>query len=136
MPHLKTIAKYTALGGAFTGAVTAGVLEETPAVPSGNEIYLQEILFETRNDQSRVVRLRYVMPMIRHGLEFHEIEEDFLHLCAGVAVPYLAKENEKVDQVIISMGDRETEFGVLATLATQYFEAFSVKNNTCIWEGF
>ncbi len=44
MPHLKTIAKYTALGGAFTGAVTAGVLEETPAVPSGNEIYLQEVL--------------------------------------------------------------------------------------------
>ncbi len=127
---------FAALGGAISGAATAGVLEETPAVPSGNEIALQEILFEVRQDDSRVARFRYVMPLMRQGLSFAEIEEDFFHLCIGVAVPYLAVQNETVDQVIISMADRETDFGVTTSLATQYFEAFRVENGTCIWEGF
>ncbi|GAA6182341.1 MULTISPECIES: DUF6497 family protein [unclassified Shimia] len=118
------------------GAATAGVLEETPAVPSGNDIHLQEILIQTRADNSRVARFRYVMPLIRQGVSFMDIEEDFFHLCIGVAVPYLAISDEKVDQVIISMADRETEFGVTTHLAQQFFEAFSVQDGTCIWEGF
>lgn len=130
------IVAFAAFGGALVGAATAGVLEETPVVPSGHEIALQEVLFETRNDHSRVARFRYVMPLIRQGIEFAEIEQDFFHLCIGVAVPYLTIKGETVDQVIISMADRETEFGVMSTLVTQFFEAFSVDDGTCIWEGF
>lgn len=130
------VAVSAALGGALSGAATAGVLEETPAVPSGNEIHLQEMLFETRADDTRVARFRYVMPLMRQGIDFTEIEEDFFHLCIGVAVPYLAVSEETVDQVIISMADRETDFGVTTHLAKQYFEAFSVQDGTCIWEGF
>lgn len=127
---------FAAFRGALLGAATAGVLEETPVVPSGNDLQFQEMIFETRADSSRVARFRYVMPLIRQGVEFAQIEADFFHLCIGVAVPYLAIEGETVDQVIISMADRETEFGVLSTLGTQYFEAFSVQDGTCIWEGF
>lgn len=125
-----------AFGGALLGAATAGVLEETPVVPSGNDIHLQEILYEVRADESRVARFRYVMPLIRQGVEFTEIEDDFFHLCIGVAVPYLAIQDETVDQVIISMADRETTFGETTQVATQFFEAFSVQDGTCIWEGF
>lgn len=127
---------FVALGGTLWGATTAGALEETPAVPSGNDIRLQEVLFETRQDNSEVARFRYVMPLIRQGVAFAEIADDFEHLCIGVAVPYLAIEQKQVDQVIISFADRETEFGVTNTLATQFFEAFSVKDGSCIWEGF
>ena len=127
---------FAAMGGTLLSAAAAGALEETPAVPSGNDIHLQEILFETRQDNSHVARFRYVMPLIRQGVEFHEIEEDFFHLCIGVAVPYLAIAEKQVDQVIISMADRETEFGVTTTLATQFFEAFRVEDGGCIWEGF
>ncbi len=128
---------FAALGGPLLGAAaTAGVLEEAPAVPSGNDIHLQEILFEDRDDASRVARFRYVMPLMRQGVAFEEIEADFFHLCIGVAVPYLAVSEETVDQVIISMADRETDFGVMSHLAQQYFEAFSVQDGTCIWEGF
>ncbi|SFM51853.1 hypothetical protein SAMN04488042_10888 [Shimia aestuarii] len=130
------VARFAAFGGALCGAAAAGVLEETPAVPSGNEIHLQEILLETRDDKLRVARFRYIMPLIRQGVEFAEIEDDFFHLCIGVAVPYLTTQGETVDQVVISMADRETEFGVMDTLATQYFEAFTVQDGTCIWEGF
>ena len=105
-------------------------------MPSGNDIHLQEILFEDRDDASRVARFRYVMPLMRQGVAFEEIEADFFHLCIGVAVPYLAVSEETVDQVIISMADRETDFGVMSHLAQQYFEAFSVQDGTCIWEGF
>ncbi|MEP2533473.1 DUF6497 family protein [Shimia sp.] len=136
MSVLTRLIGYAAIGGALAGAATAGVLEETPAVPSGNDIWLHEILYDTRDDASRVARFRYVMPLIRQGVEFADIEEDFFHLCIGVAVPYLATEGETVDQVIISMADRKTEFGVMDTLATQFFEAFTVKDGTCIWEGF
>ncbi|MCP4821998.1 MAG: hypothetical protein GY883_22655 [Shimia sp.] len=127
---------FVAFGGTLWGATTAGALEETPAVPSGNEIRLQEVLFETRQDDTEVARFRYVMPLIRQGVEFSEIVDDFEHLCIGVAVPYLAIAEKQVDQVIISLADRETEFGVTTTLATQFFEAFSVKDGSCIWEGF
>ncbi len=130
------LAVSAAFGGALLGAATAGVLEETPVVPSGNEINLQEIIYETRADDSRVARFRYVMPLIRQGVEFYDIEDDFFHLCIGVAVPYLAVQEEKVDQVIISMSDRETTFGETTQVATQFFEAFSVQDGTCIWEGF
>jgi hypothetical protein len=132
-----TQAIFAALGGPLLGAAaTAGVLEEAPAVPSGYTISLLEILFETRDDASRVARFRYVMPLMRQGIAFAEIEGDFFHLCNGVAVPYLAVSREKVDQVIISMADRETEFGETTQLAQQYFEAFSVHEGSCIWEGF
>jgi hypothetical protein len=130
------LAGSAAFGGALLGAATAGVLEETPVVPSGNDLHLQEILYETRVDKSRVARFRYIMPLIRQGVEFAEIERDFFHLCIGVAVPYLAIQDETVDQVIISMADRETTFGEATQLATQFFEAFSVQDGTCIWEGF
>ncbi|MBO9403171.1 DUF6497 family protein [Shimia sp. R9_3] len=128
---------FAAFGGPLLGAAaTAGVLEEAPAVPSGNVVSLHEVLFETRADTSRVARFRYVMPVMQQGVTFAEIEGDFFHLCNGVAVPYLAVSEEKVDQVIISMADRETEFGVMTHLAQQYFEAFSVQDGICIWEGF
>mmetsp|Transcript_23962 Transcript_23962/g.43753 ORF Transcript_23962/g.43753 Transcript_23962/m.43753 type:complete len:116 (-) Transcript_23962:3-350(-) len=73
-----------AFGGALLGAATAGVLEETPVVPSGNDLHLQEILYEVRADESRVARFRYIMPLIRQGVEFMDIEDDFFHLCIGV----------------------------------------------------
>ncbi|GAA6165963.1 hypothetical protein NBRC116590_36670 [Pelagimonas sp. KU-00592-HH] len=128
---------FAAIGGAQQGAATAGDLEEFPAVPSGFEVYLQEMLFELRQDQSRVARFRYVMPIIgQEGVTFFHVEQDFPVLCESHAVPSIEKSDEIVDQVIISLADRELEFGVSSSVATQYFEAFRLENGSCIWEGF
>ncbi len=128
---------FAAFGGALAGAAMAGDLEESPVVPSGYELYLQELLFETRQDNSKVARFRYIMPIIgQEAVSFADVERDFEHLCATLALTRLTSENETVDQVIISLSDRETEFGITSNVATQFFEAYSIKNGTCIWEGF
>lgn len=128
---------FAALGGAFASAATARDLEETLAVPSGYELYLHELVFEARQDHSNVARFRYVMPIIGHeGITFANVEKDFDYLCKENAVPALEKQSKTVDQVIISLSDRETEFGSTTSVATQFFEAYSIENGSCIWEGF
>ncbi len=136
MARLLQILNIAALGGTLAGAAMAGA-EETPAVPSGQTLYLQESLYETRRDTSRVLRLRYVMPAISQvPLGYGALEADFPYLCAEAALPALAKSGETVAQVIISLADRETPFGEPAPEATQFFEAFRVEDGACIWEGF
>ena len=125
-----------ALGGIFAGAATAGT-EESPVVPSGQVLYLQETLYETRSDQSRTLRLRYVMPAIAEAaLGYGELEDDFPVLCEAAALSALEQSGETVQQVIISLADRETPFGEPAPETIQFFEAFRIENGACIWEGF
>ena len=136
MARCLQILNIVALGGTLAGAAMAGA-EETPVVPSGQALYLQESLYETRADASRVLRLRYVMPAIAQvPLGYDRLQADFPYLCTEVALPTLAETGETVAQVIISLADRETPFGEPAPEATQFFEAFGVENGTCIWEGF
>lgn len=132
----KVLSVFAALGGALSGAATAGDLEESPVVPSGNQLTLQEVIFETRQDNSRVARYRYVMPAIAQGIAFKDVESDFAVLCDGFIVKALREKSKTVDQVIVSLSDRETEFGVTSAQAIQYFEAFRLENDTCIWEAF
>lgn len=125
-----------AIGGTLAVAAMAGA-EETPAVPSGQALYLQESLYETRADDSRVLRLRYVMPAIAQApLAYGDLEADFPYLCEKMALATLAETDQEVTQVIISLADRETPFGEPAPEATQFFEAFRVEDGACIWEGF
>ncbi len=129
---------FAAIGGAFIGAAaTAKGLEEPLVVPSGYDVYLHEMLFENRQDHSRVARFRYVMPIIgQEGITFENVEGDFVHLCEVQALPVLVSQDQQVGQIIVSLSDRETEFGVISSVATQFFEAFSVQDGSCIWEGF
>lgn len=133
----KVLMVFAAFGGALSGAATARDLEESLAVPSGYDLNLQEVLYEVRQDNSQVARFRYVMPLIgQEGVTFDDVEPDFLYLCEVHARRSVETEGRKVDQIIISLADRETEFGVASHVATQFFEAFRVENGACIWEGF
>lgn len=128
---------FAAFGGALAGAATAGDLEESPAVPSGYPLYLQEFLLDAQADNATVARFRFVMPEIgQKTVGFADVEQDFQYLCDSHALPALARAGQSADQVIISLSDRETVFGVISDVATQFFEAYSIKNGTCIWEGF
>lgn len=136
-PLVRNATLFAAIGGALAGAAMAEGLEESSVVPSGFKHYLQEILLEKRQDNSNVMRFRFVMPIIgQEGVTFQDVEQDFEHLCLTRAIPNVAKVGRGVDQVIISLSDRETEFGVISGVATQYFEAYSIENDVCIWEGF
>lgn len=128
------IAATTAAFAATAGDLATGA--DIPSVPSGHDLYLQEIVFEDRQDHSRVVRYRYVMPILLQDVDFFEVEADFLYLCETRALRDLKDSGENVDQIIVSFADRELEFGATSTLATQFFEAYRVENGSCIWEGF
>lgn len=128
--------KFVALGGALMGAAAVGVLEETPTVPSGNDLYLLDQRVEQQGALT-VLRLRYVMAAIaEQGHVFDDVAEDFSDLCMNQAVPQSKELDQKIHQVIISLSDRETEFGVSNPEATQYFEAFTLETDICIWEAF
>ena len=74
--------------------------------------------------------------LLAQGTRFEQIEADFAHLCENVAMPLLAQAGLSAPRVVVSVAERETEFGTASPGLRQFFEAFRVENNLCIWEGF
>lgn len=105
-------------------------------VPSGQPITLHEVLVDDVNGESWL-RFRFIAPRIARAvgeITFAEAGADMEHLCGAVAVPYLAEYALESDLVVISLADQETEFGETNPEATQFFEAFRIKDDACIWE--
>ena len=69
------------------------------------------------------------------SLGHNDAAGDMMHLCQELALPYLQEYDLTGDVIVISLADRETEFGVADPDATQFFEAFRIEDNLCIWEG-
>lgn len=106
------------------------------AAPSGQLVELFEVLVDTVGEETWL-RFRFLAPAIaRDGeaLSYAQAEADFLHLCTAVALPYLQEFELQADVIVVSLSDRPVTFGTSDPDATQYFEAFRVTNNTCVWE--
>lgn len=107
-------------------------------VPSGQPVTLHEVLVDDVNAQ-KWLRFRFIAPQIarENGTIPYEVAEpDMEHLCQSTALPYMAEYELKADMIIISLSDQITEFGATNPDATQFFDAFRVENETCIWEAF
>ena len=107
-------------------------------VPSGQSVTLHEVLVDMVNGENWL-RFRFVAPSIgadKGKVSHDDAAKDIEHLCAAVAVPYIAEYDLKSDLVVVSMADQKTEFGKTKPDATQFFEAFRVQNDICIWEAF
>ena len=107
-------------------------------VPSGQSVTLHEVLVDMVNGENWL-RFRFVAPSIgadKGKVSHGDAAKDIEHLCAAVAVPYIAEYDLKSDLVVVSMADQKTEFGETNPDATQFFEAFRVQNDICIWEAF
>ena len=106
-------------------------------VPSGQPVELQEVLVDTIGDETWL-RFRFVAPDIARGVgsvDYQTAAEDMTYLCDTLAIPYIAEYALTGDVIVISMSDRATAFGVAEPGATQFFEAYRVQNDACIWEG-
>jgi len=104
------------------------------AVPSGQVLYLQEILW-----QEDTLRLRFVAPGIaREGgtLGFEDVQQDFQALCETMGLQLLRETGRTVDQLVVSMADRPLAFGETAPDTRQFFEAFRIENGACVLEVF
>lgn len=122
----------------FNIAVCAALIASTAcasdAVPSGLSVRLHEVLFT-----DTTARFRFIAPDVARELNavaYADIADDFAYLCSQNAVPALEKAQRSVDEIVISIADRVTEFGQADPDATQFFEAFTVENATCIWKEF
>jgi Family of unknown function (DUF6497) len=107
-------------------------------VPSGQAVYLQETVNDAPGTEGLVYRFRFVAPAIATtgGISFETAVADMAALCTDYALPRLASSGPKPAQIIISMADKPVPFGEPSPETVQYFEAFSVKNGTCIWSAF
>ncbi|MEL6914230.1 MAG: DUF6497 family protein [Pseudomonadota bacterium] len=104
-------------------------------VPSGQPLDFQESFYERRDDGTLAARFRFIMPAIAEEVGYVDVADDFLALCERYALPSLA-DRDMPDEIVISIADRSTEFGVTAKDATQFFEAFRPDGASCIWDGF
>ncbi|MDB4197757.1 DUF6497 family protein [Ascidiaceihabitans sp.] len=107
-------------------------------VPSSQSVTLHEVLVDMVNGENWL-RFRFVAPSIpadKGKVSHDDAAKDIEHLCAAVAVPYIAEYDLKSDLVVVSMADQKTEFGETNPDAAQLFEAFSAQNEICIWGAF
>lgn len=105
-------------------------------VPSGLPITLQEVI-TNRPGQGLTYRFRFISPDIARGQRDYEmVEADMAHLCKVFALPRIPTPGPKPNQIVISIADRETAFGSPDPEITQFFEAYSIEGDTCIWEPF
>ncbi|MEP1520798.1 DUF6497 family protein [Ascidiaceihabitans sp.] len=116
----------------------AGSAAVAQDVPSGQSVTLFDALIDKVEGQTWL-RMRYVAPAIARdggGVDYDTASIDMAHLCASAALPYANEYAIDPHTVVISLSDRETEFGVQDQEATQFFEAYRVQNDACIWEAF
>ena len=106
-------------------------------VPSGQPVQFQEFLTAAPGD-GLTYRFRFVAPGLaaRDSVDPVKTEADMAHLCQFFAIPKLANTGPRPNRIVISLADRETEFGMANPDATQVFESYSLDGEACIWEAF
>lgn len=122
----------------FSHGVGAGSAQASLPVPSGQDVFLNEVLIDDTPGEIWV-RFRFLAPRIGSdagtiGYDVSAIDMD--HLCETLALPYLDQHGLEVSRVVISLSDRIVTFGSSDPDATQFFEAYRRESARCIWEGF
>lgn len=105
-------------------------------VPSGQPVTLQEVLIDDLGTETWL-RFRFIAPQIARKtgtVDYAKAEPDMAHLCQNLALSYIKDHALDGQMIVISLSDRETEFGQPDPDATQFFEAYRPVDNVCIWE--
>lgn len=108
-------------------------------VPSGQSVTYVETVQTAAGPEGLTARFRFLAPDIARGggtVGVEAAQEDMAHLCETFAIPRLPQTGPVPSQIIISLSDRTVPFGEADPEATQFFEAYSIDGDTCIWEAF
>jgi len=117
-------------------ALAAPVMAQEFSAPSGLRLYLGGVVLEPA---AGIARFRFVAPAIDPaggGVPYEAVAGDFGWLCERLAIPALRSNAQDLGQIIISIADRDVVFGTIDPDATQFFEAYAVDGETCVWEAF
>lgn len=108
--------------------------QERLVLPSGNEVIVQEILWDSEGATSR---FRFVAPWIAaEGADSASILEDMTVLCRDFALPVQQALHPGSEELVISFASEPVEFGVMNSEVVQYFEGFIAAGQDCIWSEF
>ncbi|MFZ5962748.1 DUF6497 family protein [Thalassococcus sp. BH17M4-6] len=106
------------------------------SLPSGLDVTLHEVLTDDAENGS-LFRFRFVAPEIAQAQRsVEELTDDMQHLCQEFALPKLSDLGAEPRQIVVSLSAEITDFGVPTPDVRQVFEAFSVRDDVCIWEPF
>ncbi len=115
----------------------AAAQEGALRLPSGLEARLFEVLTDRPAGAGLVYRFRYVAPGFTAGAaRLDSIAADLAWLCEEHALGRIANIGPQPGQVVISLADREAEFGVYDSAVAEVFEAYRIEGDRCIWEMF
>jgi len=109
------------------------------ALPSGRVAVFVDLITDHPGPAGLTFRYRFLAPGIARDdirLDIGSVAADMDWLCSEFALKNLPATGPAPSQIIISMSDRPVEFGAATPDATQFFEAYSILDNTCVWEGF
>lgn len=121
----------------MTDPVTPDTAEPIP-VPSGQEVRLLDVIHNQPGAAGLTVRYRFIAPGIAPGggVDFEAASADMAHLCQSYALPRVLSGGPLPAQIVISLSDVPVDFGSSDPAVTQFFEAYSLDGDTCIWEPF
>jgi hypothetical protein len=106
-------------------------------VPSGQPVQLIDVITDTRGAKGATARFRFLAPDIAGGgIESEVAAADMQVLCDSYALPRIDGMVPAPQQIVITLSDEEVPFGETAPNATQFFEAYSIRDGHCIWEIF
>lgn len=111
----------------------------TLALPSGQSVTLVETIWNTTGPMGLVTRFRFLAPEINPAsgsVSFEVAAEDIAWICQDFALKQVMDAGKAPSQIVISLEDRLVSFGEADPEATQFFEAFRIENDACIWEVF
>lgn len=79
-------------------------------------------------------RFRFVAGWIGEEADFDLVSADMAYLCEAYALPRIADIGPQPAQIVISLSEEPTEFGLSAPDVTQFFEAYTPQDGHCVWE--
>lgn len=135
MVRLKLQFAALALWASAAAAQQDEAKEERLILPSGLEAYLHETLWDERST-GLAYRFRFVAPDLTGQEDFETKMTDLEYLCNSYAVPRMANIGPQPTQIVISIANQESEFGVTDPNVIQIFEAYTLDQGGCIWEMF
>ena len=109
------------------------------AVPSGQAVTLQDIIWDSPGPDGPVARFRFLAPAIaRDGGTISEdmAGDDLQHLCETVVLAILAEQGDLPPAVMVSLADRPVLFGDTVPDATQFFGSYRIEDGACVLELF
>ena len=112
---------------------------EEITVPSGQPITFVDIIRDAPGPDGLTYRFRFLAPEIARAagkVSGDQAADDMAALCDSYVLPRLANVGPVPSQIIVSLSDRPVPFGTPDPEVTQFFEAFSIADGACVWDGF